>query len=118
MSRIKISTEEKDYIRNLQESDNLSGWGTQIWGTQLQEQITTTCTPCPAGTRYPAVMTDPICGKRVKCTGPKCSDVRKKNPLATQSCCDDEIVGTYKIWDSGAYASCNCYQEVPMKYCK
>tara|TARA_R110002110_G_C12956904_1_gene671087 strand:+ start:57 stop:233 length:177 start_codon:yes stop_codon:yes gene_type:complete len=44
MSRIKISEKEKNHIRNLQESDNVTGYGTSIWGTtpsnpKLQEQI-------------------------------------------------------------------------------
>ena len=44
MSRIKISKKEKTHIRNLQESNNRSDWGTSIWETspsnpKLQEQI-------------------------------------------------------------------------------
>ncbi len=119
MSRIKISKQEKNHIRNLQESDNLSDWGTQIWGTspnnpKLQEQIETTCKPCAAGTMFTAVV-QPTCGKRVKCVGVKCSSLKK---YSSQSCCDDAEVGTYKKFGHGGHATCNCYQHVHMSYCK
>ena len=114
MSRIKVTENEKVHIRKLQESDNVSGWGTQIWGTELQEQIETTCKPCAAGIRFSAVV-QPTCGKRVKCVGVKCKDLQK---YSTQSCCDDAEVGTYKKFGHGGPATCNCYQHVHMSYCK
>ena len=80
----------------------------------LNEQITTTCKPCAPGTRFTAVI-DPTCGKRVECKGVKCSDLHKGSP---QSCCDDAKVGTYKLFNHGGHAACNCYQSVHKSFCK
>ena len=117
MSRIKVTENEKVHIRKLQESDNLSDWGTQIWGTspndpKLQEQITITCKPCAAGTRFPAVM-NPTCGKRVKCIGRVCKDGDYFG-----GCCDDAAIDTYKKFNGGGQAKCSCYLPVEMSFCK